>query len=78
MPTQTRISASAMSEIETAFKAYRSAVEDSGLRNITRSTYVSRACNFLRWPKYEFEPRLQEKEIFDSFLIISIARDGPD
>jgi hypothetical protein len=56
MPTQRRISASAISEIETAFKEYSSAVENSGLRYTTQATYVDRAYNFLRWLKYEFEP----------------------
>jgi hypothetical protein len=60
--TQTRISASAMSEIETAFKAYRSAVKNGGLRHTTQSTYVDRAYNFLRWLKYEFEPGSKKKK----------------
>jgi hypothetical protein len=62
MPTQTRISASAMSEIETAFKAYRSAVENSGLSYTTQATYEDRAYNFLRWLKYDFEPGSKKKK----------------
>jgi hypothetical protein len=45
-----------MSEIETAFKSYCSAVEKSDLTLSSQSTYVDRAYNFLRWLKYDFEP----------------------
>jgi hypothetical protein len=45
-----------MSEIETAFRAYCSAVEKSDLTFSSQSTYVDRAYNFLRWLKYDFEP----------------------
>jgi hypothetical protein len=56
MPTQARISPSAMSEIEAAFKVYCSAVESSDLTFSSQSTYVDRAYNFLRRLKYDFDP----------------------
>ncbi len=45
-----------MSEIETAFKEYFSAVEKSDLSLSSQCTYVDHVRNFLRWLKYEFEP----------------------
>jgi hypothetical protein len=51
-----------MSEIETAFKEYRSKVENCGLRYTTQATYTDRAYNFLRWLKYEFEPGSKKKK----------------
>jgi hypothetical protein len=56
MPTQARISPSAMSEVETAFKAYCTAVEKSQLSLGSQATYVDMANGFLRWLRYEFEP----------------------
>jgi hypothetical protein len=56
MPAQTRISASAMAEIDTSFKAYCSVVEKSDLALSSQSTYHDMTNNFLRWLRYEFEP----------------------
>jgi hypothetical protein len=56
MPNQKRISPSAISEIETAFKTYCDAVGKSDLALSSQSTYVDMANNFLRWLRYEFEP----------------------
>ena len=56
MPTQTRISSSAMSEIEIAFKVYCEAVRNSDLSVSSQATYVDMVNAFLRWLKYDFEP----------------------
>jgi hypothetical protein len=56
MPAQSRISPSAMSEIQTAFKEYCAAVERSELSLSSQATYVDMVNGFLRWLTYDFEP----------------------
>jgi len=50
-----RISPSAMSEIETALKDYSSAVQDSDLKLGSQAMYVDLANNFVRWLRFDFE-----------------------
>jgi hypothetical protein len=45
-----------MSELETAFKAYCLAVENSELTLHSKAKYVDQVDAFIRWLKYEFEP----------------------
>jgi hypothetical protein len=56
MPIQTRISPSALSEVQAAFNAYCDAVEKSNLTDNSKATYVDRANNFMRWLRYDFDP----------------------
>jgi hypothetical protein len=51
-----RISAAAMSELETAWKDYRAAVEASDLSESSQATYVDMANNFVRWLREDFDP----------------------
>lgn len=56
MPNQTRISASAMSEVQAALKTYCEAVMHSDLSFHSQATYVDMVNQFVRWLKFEFEP----------------------
>ena len=51
-----RISAAAMSEIETALKSYYTAVEASDLSQSSQATYIDMANRFVRWLRREFDP----------------------
>jgi hypothetical protein len=51
-----RISAAAMSELETAWKDYRAAVAASDLSESSQATYTDMANNFVRWLRGEFDP----------------------
>jgi phage host-nuclease inhibitor protein Gam len=53
---QTRISPSAMAELQTALKAYCEAVRNSELSLSSQATYVDMVNGFVRWLKYDFEP----------------------
>jgi hypothetical protein len=56
MPIQTRISPSAMSELQAALKAYCEAVENSDLSFSSHATYVDMVNTFVRWLRFDFEP----------------------
>ena len=45
-----------MSELETAWKNYRAAVEASDLKQSSQATYIDMANNFVRWLRSEFDP----------------------
>ena len=51
-----RVTAAAMSEIETALKGYYTAVEASDLALSSQATYIDMANNFVRWLRGEFDP----------------------
>lgn len=51
-----RISAAAMSELETAWKSYRTAVTASDLSESSQATYIDMANNFVRWFRGDFDP----------------------
>jgi hypothetical protein len=51
-----RISTPALSEVQTALKAYYSAVEASELSQSSQATYMDMAENFVRWLKGDFNP----------------------
>jgi hypothetical protein len=51
-----RISPSALAEVESAFKLYCRAVEESDLTLSSQSTYEDHVRAFIRWLKNDFEP----------------------
>jgi len=50
------VSASALSEIESALKQYGDAVLASDLSPTSQGIYLDHAANFVRWIKGEFQP----------------------
>jgi hypothetical protein len=52
----TRVSPSALFEIEMALGAYYTALEASDLRSSSQGTYMKQAENFVEWLKGEFDP----------------------
>lgn len=50
------VSASALSEIESALKSYGDAVLASDLSTSSQGIYLDHATNFVRWIKGEFQP----------------------
>jgi len=53
-----RISAAAMSELETAWKNYRAAVAASDLSKSSQATHIDMANNFVRWLRVTLIPAL--------------------
>jgi hypothetical protein len=56
MKTSTRVSPSALFEVEVALGEYYSALEASELAPSSQETYMRQAENFVQWLKYEFDP----------------------
>src|ERR1700691_2295395 len=56
MPTQPRISASAMTELSTALEQYCAEVYASHLMPRTQAMYIDNVNNFVRWLKRDFVP----------------------
>jgi hypothetical protein len=56
MPAQTRISASAMAEVEAALEEYCTAVQATTLSPRTQAIYIDTANNFVRWLNRDFAP----------------------
>jgi hypothetical protein len=56
MPTQTRISDSAMAEVEAALEKYCREILATTLTPDTQSDYIDPANNFVRWLRFEFVP----------------------
>jgi hypothetical protein len=54
--TTPQISPSALSEVQTALKAYYDAVENSDLTQSSQATYIDMANNFVRWLSGDFSP----------------------
>jgi hypothetical protein len=52
----TRVSASALFEVEVALGAYYTALEASDLTPSSQGTYMKQAENFVQWLKCEFDP----------------------
>jgi len=51
-----QLSSSALSEVQTALKAYYDAVETSDLSQSSQATYIDMANNFVRWLSGDFNP----------------------
>jgi len=51
-----QLSSSALSEVQTALKAYYDAVQTSDLSQSSQATYIDMANNFVRWLSGDFEP----------------------
>lgn len=51
-----QLSSSALSEVQTALKAYYDAVENSDLSQSSQATYIDMANNFVRWLSGDFNP----------------------
>ena len=51
-----QLSPSALSEVQTALKAYYDAVETSDLSQSSQATYIDMANNFVRWLSGDFNP----------------------
>jgi len=51
-----QLSPAALSEVQTAFKAYYDAVETSDLSQSSQATYIDMASNFVRWLSGDFNP----------------------
>jgi hypothetical protein len=51
-----QLSTTALSEVQTALKAYYEAVEESDLSQSSQATYIDMANNFVRWLSGDFNP----------------------
>ena len=56
MDRESKISVTALSEVETALKQYVEEVLDSSLSLVSQEIYVDHASNFVRWLRNEFSP----------------------
>jgi hypothetical protein len=54
--TQPRITTAALSEVQSALKAYCAAVGTSDLSQASQGIYMDMAENFVRWLKGDFNP----------------------
>jgi hypothetical protein len=55
-PRKTRISISALAEVEKGLHDYTREVLSAGLGEFTTNLYVDKADYFVRWLKYDFTP----------------------